>query len=351
MIKPVIGRPPEIVDIAVQHLQAHPEGFMGPWFLGLVGLTYMMGILTGQVIKYFSTFGYESLRLFLLVVSCIILSIGQWVVIIIAEWDWSVANYGNWRRFAMVPWESAALPVITWATVFTSQLFFASRCYALYGRSKLVFGMLLLGMTACLGIFTFFASIIAIDPFNLSYLRKISIYGFSINVATDVAITGLTLWKIMHGGKTYSPQTQHGLQRLRNITAEAAVPPTICVILNIGFLLGMGNKNLVSHWFAIVSPTFYVWSMMFTLNSRVAIRKTFNASTQEEDETLSTSFQFAKHKAGSKGEQGETQKTTTTFAAMPELSYPERSLIDADQERLGGNPQENPRRSKEHEIV
>ncbi|KAG8936047.1 hypothetical protein FRC00_009913 [Tulasnella sp. 408] len=216
MIKSVIGRPPEVIDIAVQHLQAHPEGFMGPWFLGLVGLTYMM-------------------------------------------------------------------------------------------------------------------------------LRELE----SFVKATDVAITGLTLWKIMHGGKTYSPQTQHGLQRLRNLTAEAAVPPTICVILNIGFFLGMGNKNLVSHWFAIVSPTLYVWSMMFTLNSRVAIRRTFNTSTQEEDETLSTSFQFAKHKAGTKGEQGETQKTTTTFAAIPELSYPERSLIDAGQERLGGNSPENTRRSKE----
>ncbi|KAG8927714.1 hypothetical protein FRC01_007029, partial [Tulasnella sp. 417] len=165
----------------------------------------------------------------------------------------------------------------------------------------------------------------------------------------DVSITGLTLWKIMQGGKTYSPQTQHGLQRLRNITAEAAVPPTIFVILNIGFFLGMGNKNLVSHWFAIVSPTLYVWSMMFTLNSRVGVRRTFNASTEEGDETLSTSFQFAKHRAGdSKAEQGETQKTTTTLTAMPQLSYPARSSTDTGQEYLGGiAPSGNPRRSGE----
>lgn len=45
----------------------------------------------------------------------------------------------------MVPWESSALTVITWLTVFTSQLFFASRCYTLYGHSKLVFGALLFG--------------------------------------------------------------------------------------------------------------------------------------------------------------------------------------------------------------
>ncbi len=31
MIKPVIGRPPAIVEIAVQLLKAEPGAFMGPW--------------------------------------------------------------------------------------------------------------------------------------------------------------------------------------------------------------------------------------------------------------------------------------------------------------------------------
>lgn len=98
------------------------------------------------------------------------------------------------RRFAEVPWESSAIALITWLTVFTSQLFFASRCYTLYGRSKIVFGGLLLGrcwsivtgetlkfklivlwtgMTVCLGIFAFLAAMIAIDPFNFPILAKI----------------------------------------------------------------------------------------------------------------------------------------------------------------------------------
>ncbi|KAG9041657.1 hypothetical protein FS837_011931 [Tulasnella sp. UAMH 9824] len=85
--------------------------------------------------------------------------------------------------------------------------------------------------------------------------------------ATDVAITVLMLWKICQRGKTYSSKTQKCLARLRNITIEAAVPPTICVILKMCFTFGMGKKNLVSHWFAIITPTLYVWSMMFTLNS------------------------------------------------------------------------------------
>ncbi|KIO33283.1 hypothetical protein M407DRAFT_17842 [Tulasnella calospora MUT 4182] len=293
MTKPVKGRPPEVIDFMVQNLKADPEGFMGPWFMGLVAITYMMGVIISQVTKYFSTFGYESPRLFLLVVSCSLLSVAQWAVIMIAEWDWCVANYGDWRRFAEVPWEAAAVSVITWLTVFVSQLFFASRCYTLYGRSKLVFGGLLLGMTTCLGIFMFLAAIIAIDPFNFPLIEGLSVSGLATHVATDVAITVLTLWKICQRGKMYSHKTQQGLIRLRNMIVEAAVPPTTCVILKMCFTFGMGKKNLISHWFAIITPTLYVWSMMFTLNSRVAVRQAFNAPTKDEDETLSTGFQFA----------------------------------------------------------
>lgn len=323
----VIGRPPEIIDLAAQYLKADPEAFMGPWLLGLVGLTFMMGILTSQVTKYFSTFGYESMRLFMLVVSCAVLSVAQWLVILIAEWDWFVKNYGDWRRFAMVPWESSALPAITWLTVFTSQLFFASRCYTLYGHSKLIFGALLFGMTVCLGIFEFFAAMIAIDPFNHLILNKIAIYGFSFNVATDVAITGLTLWKVRQAGNMYSPKTQHGLRRLRNMTLEAAVPPTICVILNSGFYFGMGNKNLISHWFAILSPTLYVWSMMFTLNSRPTIRQTFNAPTHDEDQTLSTGFQFANFRSSDCGrKQADIETAGVVLAIMPDTIGPSMNI-------------------------
>ncbi|KIO28595.1 hypothetical protein M407DRAFT_22179 [Tulasnella calospora MUT 4182] len=60
-----------------------------------------------------------------------------------------------------------------------------------------------------------------------------AISGLAVNVVTDVAITGLTLWKIVPGSTTYSPKTQRALRKLRNITIEAAVPPAIGMILTI----------------------------------------------------------------------------------------------------------------------
>lgn len=119
MIKPVIGRPPEIIEIGVQHLKADPEGFLGPWFVDLgddfcmgspdnlftsfnkvygsrrfdiydgiptrwcstdsfrpaITARNLQGVLITQATEYFSTFGYESLPLFLLVVSGVLLSL------------------------------------------------------------------------------------------------------------------------------------------------------------------------------------------------------------------------------------------------------------------------------------
>ncbi|KAG8908563.1 hypothetical protein FRC01_007341, partial [Tulasnella sp. 417] len=111
---------------------------------------------------------------------------------------------------------------------------------------------------------------------------------------TDIAITGLTLWKIGRGGAMYSPKTQRALRRLRNLTIEAAVPPTIGVILNIASCRTMDDRNSVSRFFAVTTPMLYVLSMMFTLNSRVKNSQTFNASSRKDEEMLSTGFQFAK---------------------------------------------------------
>lgn len=63
-------------------------------------------------------------------------------------------------------------------------------------------------------------------------------------LATDLAITGLTLWKLgRRGGQTYSPNTESVLRRLRNATVEAAVPPAICAILNMVVYLTMVSPS------------------------------------------------------------------------------------------------------------
>ncbi|KIO28594.1 hypothetical protein M407DRAFT_22178 [Tulasnella calospora MUT 4182] len=141
MVVSAIVSPREIVDNTAQQIKAHPEAFLGPWFFSLIALTFMMGVLATQITKYFSTFGYESPRLFWLVVSCVVLVVAEWVALLSIEWN----GYGDWSRFLQTSRQTLALPITTWLTVFAAQLFFASRCYTLYGRNKLIFGALLFG--------------------------------------------------------------------------------------------------------------------------------------------------------------------------------------------------------------
>ncbi|KAG9041656.1 hypothetical protein FS837_011930 [Tulasnella sp. UAMH 9824] len=166
-------------------------------------------------------------------------------------------------------------------------------------------------------------------------LAKTSLSGLAVNVATDVAITGLTLWKLGRDSKTYSPQTQRGLKRLRNMTAEAAVPPTISMIVNIALFLGMTEHNHIFVWFGIMTPTLYVWSMMFTLNSRRAIRQTFNTPNCEEGETPSVGFRFANLEAGNGNRrQGDIKEGATILAPISETPLVAKRPIDIPLERV-----------------
>ncbi|KIO33301.1 hypothetical protein M407DRAFT_4061 [Tulasnella calospora MUT 4182] len=224
MIKPVIGRPPEAIELGVELLKSNPSGCFGPWLMALVGTSFMLGIMVTQATKYFSAFGYESRRIFTIVISCIILSISS-----------------NPRRSSSI---------------------------ARLQLRRLEVGQLL--------------RLFAVVP------------ALCISLVTDLLITGLTLWKLGRRGKSFSPNTDSILHRLRNVTIEAAAPPAIAAFFN--FVLCFRWRNFSYHWFGLMAPKLYVWSLMFTLNSRVAIREQFNSPNEDQDrsEPLSTGFEFAR---------------------------------------------------------
>ncbi|KAG9003394.1 hypothetical protein FRB90_011188 [Tulasnella sp. 427] len=290
-----------------------------------------------------------------------------WAVLMSVEWDWFIAHFGDWGRFAAVPWQSSASPVLSWTIVFITQLFWASRCYILYNRSKFLFGCLLVGMIATFANFMWQVAVISQVPFNFALMEKLckstptlsfilaglliatreptcsdiwSTIESRLHKATDLAITGLTLWKIRNGANSYSSASQHGLKRLRNIVVEAAVPPAICGALNLIVFLVLGKKGMVAIGFALLTPSFYVWSMMFTLNSRPAIRRAFHASRHSDgDETLSTNFQFAKLQLSKlKSSDADIQLATANLNLVPEAPQLTKLPVGHVKESSGGGP-------------
>ncbi|KAG8975692.1 hypothetical protein FRC05_005210 [Tulasnella sp. 425] len=309
----------------------------------------MMGILLIQAWRYFTAFGYESLGIFTLVVTCIVLSIAQWIVIELEAWDWFVAHYGDWSTVVQVSWRVWSEPIIAQLLVFVAQIFFAHRCYALYHRSKLIFAGLILAMLASLAMFTIAGVALAIDPYNFDLDRQFTIPALCINLVTDLAITSLTLWKLGVGGgrgNSFSPNTDDVLRRLRNLMIEAAVPPAICAIFNMSFFLSLGAKNIIFTWFNIMSPRFYVCALMFTLNARIRIRKKFNSPNDKDEISVSTSFEFSNcaitgpYMSG-KSHQTDTRRTTVFLSTTTGSSLaPDVSMGIVD-ERVGGGSNDN----------
>lgn len=343
MIDPSIGTGSDAVVDGVEYIKADPEGMFGPWLMALIGLTFMMGILAIQTMRYFSTFGYESPGIFTLVVACVILSLVQWVIIVQGCWDWFVVHYGAWEVFVFAPWQSWTSPMINQIIVAVAQLFFAHRCYTLYGRNKLIYGGLIVGMLAAVGLFTVVSMFVALDSQDFNRISRWTIPALCVNLGTDLAITSLTIWKLGgHSRQNFSPNTDDVLRRLRNLTIEAAVPPAICALLNMAFYLSMGSKNLIFVWFAIMTPRFYVCSLMFTLNSRRTIRQTFNSPN--DDETLSTHFEFSNYPSSTrKRQQTDTRRTTVVFATMKGATCAPNASIGLVDERLGGGYGDNRR--------
>ncbi|KAG9003395.1 hypothetical protein FRB90_011189 [Tulasnella sp. 427] len=155
-----------------------------------------------------------------------------------------------------------------------------------------------------------------------------------------MAITALTLWKIGNGANSYSSGTQHGLKRLRNIVVEAAVPPTICGVLNLIFFLAFGKNGMVGMAVALATPSFYIWSMMFTLNSRPAIRRSFDPPRlSDEDVTLSTNFQFAELQLSKiNSSNADAQLATSSLGSIPEAPQPTRLPLSHAKEGACGVP-------------
>ncbi|KAG9006645.1 hypothetical protein FRB90_009815 [Tulasnella sp. 427] len=167
----------------------------------------------------------------------------------------------------------------------------------------------------------FQAAVISEVPFNYVLMEKLWMSGLLLNLATDMTITGFTLWKIRNGANSYSSASRHGLKRLRNIVVEAAVPPTLCGLLNFIVILALGHEGMIPIGLVLVTPSLYVWSMMFTLNSRPAIRQAFNAPREaaEEDRTLSTHFQFAELPPSKvESSDADTQLATADLGSIPE---------------------------------
>ncbi|KAG8902246.1 hypothetical protein FRB99_004704 [Tulasnella sp. 403] len=309
MVSATIGKGPEAVQNTIDHVKQSPGGNLGSWLLGLLAVSYFLGVLSSQSFTYFMSYPHDSPWFKRLVIACIVLSILQWTVVFIEAWHWFVDYYGDWTRVVQVPWTVWMEPIIAQLTVFCAQLFFAYRCFILTGRNRVLLILLVAAMTTTVALFTLVGVSLAIDPYNLDLDQKFTIPALAVNLSTDAVITGLSTWKLMTSKKGFNPNTDSVVNKLLAVTWEAAVPPVISASLNIVVFITMSRQNLIYTFFNVLTPRLYVFSLMFTLNSRTAIRSALDGAAAFEG---NSAFGLKRLQTESSHFNGKNHRPTTT---------------------------------------
>ncbi|KAG8924532.1 hypothetical protein FRC02_010361 [Tulasnella sp. 418] len=94
----------------------------------------------------------------------------------------------------------------------------------------------------------------------------------------DLFITSTVTIRLLHSKKGLRRETEYLVTRLIALTWESALPPTICALLNLIIVL-TERRNALAIFFNMLTPRLYVFSVMYTLNSRPLVRSGLSINT------------------------------------------------------------------------
>ncbi|KAG8847135.1 hypothetical protein FRB91_012066 [Serendipita sp. 411] len=245
---------------------------IAPWIMGTFADFFLQGILAAQTTHYFTYRDAEGQTrrfawlVIVLTIMCLVKS-AQNVAIV---WNTVITNFAN-------PDVSLMLVATNWVHYTTSlstgiiaiyvQSFFVYRYWMLTKRWYICLVMVL-GMTV-----SFIGSVLVIVyiPKLLHQTVKMwSLVHFVAAIVVDGLITACTAWHL-NKRKSNIQTTADMIDRLVRMTWQSALPPTICVLLNL-VILESRPIELTHIAFNMVLPKLYAISLLYTLNVRNEIR-------------------------------------------------------------------------------
>ncbi|KAG8957927.1 hypothetical protein FRC03_009685 [Tulasnella sp. 419] len=284
VIEVVLGTNATMVELAGEAYRTDPEGLFGPWLIGNCFDWMFTGVMLFQAQTYFKLFPNDARWIKYLVIIVVILSCLKTFQGFMLIWTQMVARAGDWRTVAGGTWWIWIEPTASQLLSFAAEAFFVYRCFRLTNKNYFVLGGLVLAMV---GVFitTIFLSIrLKLDPYYVPLMRTLAIPALSTNLAIDVFITCVVSYKLYTSKTGFHEETDSMLTRLLALTWETAFPPAISAILNQVFYVVMPN-NVVYMFFNMLTPRLYVFSLLYTLNSRPYIRDPTKNSTSHEGTT------------------------------------------------------------------
>ncbi|KAG8951814.1 hypothetical protein FRC04_005506 [Tulasnella sp. 424] len=249
-----------------------PQGVLGPWLLGALGDAFFIGLLWTQASTYYHSFPNDSKWTKGLVVIVWVLSSLKFCQTCYITWEKFVNGFGDWINIVLVGWDTYTIPVFSQALCFVAQLFFTWRCFTLTGRNKYLLFALLISIFTALVLSVFVSIRYAVAPFDNPQIQRYSTPQMSLNVLNDLVISVVVTIKLVQSRSGFNAATDSALKRLLAITWGAGIPPTICATLDMITFFAMPLKT-VHVLFNFFTGRLYVFSMMYALNSRAAIRE------------------------------------------------------------------------------
>ncbi|KAG9043177.1 hypothetical protein FS837_009929 [Tulasnella sp. UAMH 9824] len=255
-----------------------PQHVLGPWLLGALGDAFFTGLLWTQLLSFISKrFEVEQVvggdRVPALLVRVQLLKLCQTCYVI---WEKFVDGFGDWINIFRVNWYSYTVPVMSQALVFFAQLFFAWRCFTLTGRNKYLLFSLLTSIFTALVLSILVSIEYAVPQHNDYQIKRYFLFQTSLNVLNDIAISVIVTIKLARSRSGSNATTDSALKRLLAITWGAAIPPAICATL--GMITFFIPLNMMHVMFNFFTGRLYVFSMMYSLNSRADIREILSQS-------------------------------------------------------------------------
>ncbi|KAK4687452.1 hypothetical protein P7C73_g2658, partial [Tremellales sp. Uapishka_1] len=240
--------------------------------LALCTELFMAGLLTQQLIQWFTYRGKERKFIIVLVYIVIIESIAMTGINMALVFDHFAVHFGEYAPFENVNW-TGFWPIVDTAVATTVQIFYLERAFLLNNRNWWIVGAVCILWPAAWAT-ALATQIIYANLSSESEAKEVAnvLYvWFASLVSIDVIITvsvGYGLYKSRTGWSS----TDQMISKLMLLSVETQLPPTI---ITISFLITyciVPSSFLCMYWEAVQSK-FYVVGFLSVLNSRHHLRR------------------------------------------------------------------------------
>ncbi|KAK0215833.1 hypothetical protein EDD85DRAFT_442405 [Armillaria nabsnona] len=248
-------------------------GFLlGPWLVGLCADLYLQGILSVQMLNYFSWYGKNDrvtarASVGFLALITTLKSIQSFAIV----WVGLIENFADIQsagRHLSGAWYEAGNPLMVALISFYVQCYF---CYRLWVVSERWWVVLPIVLVCIFAIIAAILTVQRIVHFEASLPYWMSAHFATVFVA-DVLLAVTTAFFLLKTRRNVMPQTVGMINALVRLTFQTAMPAVICALLTLICVYLPPDKPRVANTFNQALPKLYAISMMWTLNARKDIR-------------------------------------------------------------------------------